>query len=258
MSACRKPAGNHLFSYAISHDGGDTFGPISLHPDLPTPVCMSALFAHESGALLFSGPFSQTVTADPSCSHCCCCSCSSSFCYDGSFSEGTTEIQRRLVRLQARENLTVLASLDNGRSFTLSLSITTGPSGYSALQCGLPGRLDCAILYDGMGGAGLLFSRFAFADLKPFKSDDTAAAHGGGRVRAADAAAHGGGERVRAADAAAVQIGSRKQLLVDRSLLAECVGAAITLQPLTQADEAVLTPDAPCESSAQPSAPSRP
>jgi len=155
--------------------------------------------------------------------------------------------------LQARENLTVLASLDNGRSFTLSLSITTGPSGYSALQCGLPGRLDCAILYDGMGGAGLLFSRFAFADLKPFKSDDAAAAaHGGGRGRAADAAAHGG-ERVRAADAAAVRIGSRKQLLVDKSLLAECVGAAITLQPLTQADEAILTPDAPCEASTQPS-----
>ena len=43
------------------------------------------------------------------------------------------------MRVQARENLTVLASLDNGRSFTLSLSITTGPSGYSALQCGLPG-----------------------------------------------------------------------------------------------------------------------
>ena len=138
--------------------------------------------------------------------------------------------------MQARENLTVLASLDNGRSFTRSLSVTTGPSGYSALQCGLPGRLDCAILYDGMGGAGLLFSRFAFADLKPFKSDD--------------AAAHGSDERVRAVDAAAVRIGSRKQLLVDKSLLAECVGADITLQPLMQADDAVLTPDAPCESSA--------
>jgi hypothetical protein len=66
----------------------------------------------------------------------------------------------------------VLASLDNGASFTRSLTITAGPSGYSALQCGLPGREDCGILYDAMGGAGSMFSRFAFEDLKPFKSDD--------------------------------------------------------------------------------------
>ena len=133
---------NTLFEYAISDDGGDRFGPYKLHPDLVTPVCEGALFAHESGALLFSGPYSQT----------------------------------------SRENMTVLASVNNGRSFTRSLSVTTGLSGYSALQCGLPGREDCAILYDGMGesctgishncSAGLMFNRFAFADLKPYKSDD--------------------------------------------------------------------------------------
>ena len=120
--------GNKLFSYAISNNGGTTFGPIRLHPDLPTPVCMSALFTHKSGALLFSGPYS------------------------------TTE----------RYNLTVLASLDNGVSFTRSLTVTEGPSGYSALQCGLPGKEDCGILYDAMGGEGLMFSRFAFDDLRPF------------------------------------------------------------------------------------------
>ena len=120
--------GNSLFSYAVSDDGGNTFGPIRLHPDLVTPVCMSSLFAHKSGALLFSGPYSTT----------------------------------------SRFNLTVLASLDNGQTFTRSLRVTAGPSGYSAMQCGLPGREDCGILYDAMSGAGLMFSRFAFEDLQPF------------------------------------------------------------------------------------------
>ncbi len=124
--------GNFRFSYSISTDGGTTFGPIRLHPDLVTPVCMSSLFAHRSGALLFAGPHSET----------------------------------------SRSNLTVLASLDNGATFTRSLVITAGASGYSAMQCGLPGREDCGILYDEMGGSGLVFARFAFRDLKPFKSDD--------------------------------------------------------------------------------------
>ena len=120
--------GNTRFSYAISNDGGTTFGPIRLHADLVTPVCMSSLFAHKSGALLFAGPYSTT----------------------------------------SRFNLTVLASLDNGQTFTRSLTVTTGPSGYSALQCDLPGREDCGILYDAMSGSGSMFSRFAFEDLQPF------------------------------------------------------------------------------------------
>jgi hypothetical protein len=33
----------------VSDDGGDSFGPIRLHPDLVTPVCMSSLFAHGPG-----------------------------------------------------------------------------------------------------------------------------------------------------------------------------------------------------------------
>ena len=119
---------------AGSSNGGTEWGPSRLHPDLVTPVCMSALYTHKSGALLFSGPYSET----------------------------------------SRVNLTVLASLDNGVSFTRSLTITEGPSGYSALQCGLLGRLDCAILYDAMRGGGLMFSRFAFEDIKPFKTDDVA------------------------------------------------------------------------------------
>jgi hypothetical protein len=53
-------AGNTRFSYAVSNDRGSNFGPIRLHPDLVTPVCMSSLFNHKSGALLFAGPYSET------------------------------------------------------------------------------------------------------------------------------------------------------------------------------------------------------
>ena len=93
---------------------------------------MSSLFSHKSGALLFAGPYSVT---------------------------------------SRRHNLTVvLASLGNGATFTRSLSITEGPSGYSGMQCGLPGREDCGILYDA-GTPRLVFARFAFDDLKPFQTD---------------------------------------------------------------------------------------
>ena len=58
-----------------------------------------------------------------------------------------------------RENLTILASDDNGEHFTRSLQIVPpGPpsksgfptpgTGYSQLQCGLPPPLDCAVAYD--------------------------------------------------------------------------------------------------------------
>ena len=79
----------------------------------------------------------------------------------------------------SRTNLSVLASYDNGRTFSKSLILDPGPAGYTGLQCGLPEPLDCAILYDDERGSGnkfnpndhglLVFRRFASAALK---SDD--------------------------------------------------------------------------------------
>ena len=60
----------------------------------------------------------------------------------------------------SRTNLTVLASDDNGQTFSRGLVLVpTGGSGYSAIACGLAGALDCAVLYDTDAGS-LKFLKF--------------------------------------------------------------------------------------------------
>ena len=67
----------------------------------------------------------------------------------------------------SRSNLTVLASDDNGMSFRRSLQLVPGQSGYSAIACGLPLPLDCAVLFD--AGGALEFLKF---DSRTLKNDD--------------------------------------------------------------------------------------
>jgi photosystem II stability/assembly factor-like uncharacterized protein len=73
----------------------------------------------------------------------------------------------------SRTNLSVLASYDNGQTFSKSLILDPGKAGYTGLQCGLPEPLDCAILYDDGSSESdlrLVFRRFASTALK---SDDS-------------------------------------------------------------------------------------
>ena len=82
-----------------------------------------------------------------------------------------------------RENLTVLASDDNGEHFTRSLQIVppghmsggfpTPGTGYSQLQCGLPEPLDCAVAFDdgqefnyAFPYCNISWVRFSSADVK--------------------------------------------------------------------------------------------
>jgi hypothetical protein len=69
-----------------------------------------------------------------------------------------------------RHNLTILGSADNGATFSKSLLIWPSHAGYTGLQCGLPGRADCAVVFDGNGGEcnGICFARFSSHDLKDF------------------------------------------------------------------------------------------
>ena len=52
--------GNHRVAYALSSDGGVTFGPIRNHPDLLTPVCQASAVEYK-GSLYFAGPHSTTA-----------------------------------------------------------------------------------------------------------------------------------------------------------------------------------------------------
>ena len=64
----------------------------------------------------------------------------------------------------SRTNLTILASDDNGATFSRSLRITPGAAGYTGLQCGMPGDNDCAVVYD--AGHRIDFVAFSSADIK--------------------------------------------------------------------------------------------
>ena len=64
----------------------------------------------------------------------------------------------------SRTNLTILASDDNGATFSRSLRITPGAAGYTGLQCGMPGDNDCAVVYD--AGHKIDFVAFSSADIK--------------------------------------------------------------------------------------------
>ena len=70
----------------------------------------------------------------------------------------------------SRSNLTVLASDDNGETFRRSLQLVPGQAGYSAIACGLPPPLDCAVLFD--AGGALEFLKF---DSRALKTDDDGA-----------------------------------------------------------------------------------
>ena len=39
--------GGGRFHYAISNDGGETFGEIRIHPDLVTPTCEASLISYK-------------------------------------------------------------------------------------------------------------------------------------------------------------------------------------------------------------------
>ena len=79
---------------AVSDDGGETFGPIRLHPDLLTPVCQGSVLFVKDTTILYAGPRSTTSRAD----------------------------------------MTVLASDDDGDTFNRSLLIWPKSSMYSSMQ----------------------------------------------------------------------------------------------------------------------------
>ena len=56
----RNHAGTHRRGYAFSYDGGESFGPLSWHPDLVEPACQGSVLAAPGGTLLFSNPASET------------------------------------------------------------------------------------------------------------------------------------------------------------------------------------------------------
>lgn len=124
-----KGVGNHRFVYSISNDGGESWSAPQDQDQMVTPVCMASIISFKGGSdsapvLYYSSPYSAT----------------------------------------SRTNLTILASDDNGATFSRSLNLWPGSAGYTGLACGLPGRDDCAVLYSGVGG--LNFLRFASADVK--------------------------------------------------------------------------------------------
>ena len=79
-----------------------------------------------------------------------------------------------------RHNLTILASDDNGATFTRSLVITPGSAGYTGLQCGIAsGPHDCAVVFDAGGKINYM----------PFSTKDVKAGHRHPSAPAAAAAA---------------------------------------------------------------------
>jgi hypothetical protein len=106
VSTRARGAGGARVMVSVSNDSGVHWSAPRPHPDLVTPVCNFGV-THHRGAVLFSGPYSET----------------------------------------SRTNLSVLASLDDGVHFTRSLVLVPGPAGYSNVQCGLPEPYDCAVLF---------------------------------------------------------------------------------------------------------------
>ena len=79
---------------AVSDDGGESFGPIRLHPDLLTPTCQGSVLFVKGSTILYAGPRSTT----------------------------------------ARVAMTVLASDDDGDHFSRQLLIWPKASQYSSMQ----------------------------------------------------------------------------------------------------------------------------
>ena len=124
--------GSHLFAVSVSDDGGETWGPISHQPQLITPVCQASIISHQgphdaAPALYFSGPYSN----------------------------------------HTRRNGTILASDDNGITFSRSLNVfpyANGTFGYSSIACGMVAENDCGVLFD--NGDRLIFLPFRSGDVK--------------------------------------------------------------------------------------------
>ena len=128
-------------AFSVSTNGGETWSSPRLQPQLHTPIAQSSLVSHKN-ALYYSSPYSYT---------------------------------------ERRANLTILAADDQTSpvatnattmlSFSRSLRLWPGMAGYTGLACGLPGRDDCAVLFeapdDGMSwnSCHLNFMRFASADV---------------------------------------------------------------------------------------------
>jgi sialidase-1 len=53
------PSDSNLLSYSISTSGGQSWGPIQLQKELPTPVCKSSIIGF-NGTLFFVGPWSES------------------------------------------------------------------------------------------------------------------------------------------------------------------------------------------------------
>jgi len=124
---------------AISADGATGWTKPVFHADLWEPVCMASLLAvtGKSPTLLFSAP--RTVGVDKS----------------------GKEIPGKRGK---RENLSVMLSLDDGRTWPVSRTIEAGPSAYSDLS-EYQGRFYC--LYE--GSAGIRLARFDLAWLRSSK-----------------------------------------------------------------------------------------
>jgi hypothetical protein len=137
----RGPIGSHTFAVSMSHDGGEHWGPITQQPQLVTPICQASIISYKgpkdaAPALYFSHPYSTT----------------------------------------SRSNGTILASDDNGATFSRSLNLGIPTDfGYTGLACGLVGTTDgtdCAVLYDAHAGA-LRLKRFASWNVTAvLKADD--------------------------------------------------------------------------------------
>jgi hypothetical protein len=125
--------GSHTFAVSMSHDGGESWGPITQQPQLITPVCQASIISYKgpkdaAPALYFSHPFSTT----------------------------------------SRSNGTILASNDNGATFSRALNLAIPTQfGYTGLACGLVGAADgtdCAVLYD--AAHKLRLKRFASSNVE--------------------------------------------------------------------------------------------
>jgi hypothetical protein len=101
---------NYRLAFALSSDGGATFGFPRVHPDLVTPMCQAGFASTDAGTLLVSTPYEDTN--------------------------------------HDRVNLTVIASDSNGDRFERQLKVWSGEAGYSTIVCGLPGELNCGVIFD--------------------------------------------------------------------------------------------------------------
>jgi hypothetical protein len=72
-----------------------------------------------------------------------------------------------------RQNLTVLASSDDGLNFSPLVVLVPGPAGYSNIQCGLPLPYDCGVLYSTQVSREIRFVRFQYARALKVKTDDS-------------------------------------------------------------------------------------